>query len=101
MHDSDGQNIKVDVNILEVNIENLVARLTECRKENDLLRSELSSLQNILRSCKLPGTVGFSAADGSGASGGEFAYAEKLQVKQKLVLILQKIEMELRNDQTL
>jgi hypothetical protein len=101
MHETDGQNIKVDVNILEVNIENLVARLTECRKENDLLRSELSSLQNILRSCKLPGTVGFSAADAGGTSGGEFAYAEKLQVKQKLVLILQKIEMELRNDQSL
>ncbi|NTW70439.1 MAG: hypothetical protein HGB23_11465 [Chlorobiaceae bacterium] len=101
MHDSDGLNIKVDLNLLEGNIENLVARLTECRKENDELRSELSSLQNILRSCKLPGTLGSSAADAGGGSGGEFAYAEKLQVKQKLVLILQKIELELRNDQSL
>ncbi|EAT58114.1 hypothetical protein [Chlorobium ferrooxidans] len=101
MHDSDGLNIKGEVNILEGNIENLVARLIECRKENDLLRSELSSLQNILRSCKLPGTVGISAADAPESSGGEFSFAEKLQVKQKLVLILQKIEMELRNDQTL
>ena len=54
MHDFDGQNIKVDFNLLEQNIELLIARLNECRKENDVLRSELSSLQNILRSCKLP-----------------------------------------------
>ncbi|MEI6846632.1 MAG: hypothetical protein WCK32_01120 [Chlorobiaceae bacterium] len=101
MYDSDGQNIKVDINLLEQNIENLVTCLTECRKENDLLRSELTSLQNILRSCKLPGTVGSSAADASDFSGGTFSYAEKMHVKQKLVLILQKIEMELRNDQTL
>jgi hypothetical protein len=101
MHDSDWQNIKVDVNTLAGNIENLVARLTESRKENELLRSELSSLQNILRSLKLPGSPGFTAMDAGSGSGGEFAYAEKLQVKQKLVLILQKIEMELRNDQSL
>ena len=49
MQDFDGQNIKVDANLLEENIELLIARLNECRKENDVLRSELSSLQNILR----------------------------------------------------
>jgi len=101
MQDSDGQNIKVDVNLLEENIEHLIARLTDCRKENDLLRSELSSLQNILRSCKLPGSVGTFAQDAGNAPAGVFAYAEKMQVKQKLVLILQKIELELRNNQTL
>ncbi len=101
MQDSDGQNITVDVNLLEKNIELLIARLTDCRKENDVLRSELSSLQNILRTCKLPGTVGSSAMDAGGTPGGVFDYAEKMQVKQKLVLILQKIEMELRNNQTL
>jgi hypothetical protein len=101
MQDSDGQNIMVDVNLLEQNIELLVVRLTDCRKENDVLRSELSSLQNILRTCKLPGTVGSSVMDSCSTPGGEFNYAEKMQVKQKLVLILQKIEMELRNNQTL
>lgn len=101
MQDSDGQNIMVDVNLLEQNIELLIVRLTDCRKENDVLRSELSSLQNILRTCKLPGTVGSTAMDSCSTPVGEFNYAEKMQVKQKLVLILQKIEMELRNNQTL
>ncbi len=101
MQDFDGQNIKVDVNLLENNIELLIVQLTECRKENDLLRSELSSLQNILRSCKLPGTVGTTAADAGGILEGVFDYAERVQVKQKLLLMLQKIEMELRNNQTL
>ena len=101
MQDLDGQNITVDVNLLETNIELLVARLTDCRKENDVLRSELSSLQNILRNYKLPGTVGSSAMDASGAPVGVLDYAEKVQVKQKLVLILQKIELELRNNQAL
>ncbi len=101
MQDFDGQNIKVDVNLLEKNIELLIVQLIDCRKENEVLRSELSSLQNILRSCKLPGTVGSTAIDAGGIIDGVFAYAEKVQVKQKLVLILQKIEMELRNNQTL
>jgi chaperonin cofactor prefoldin len=101
MQDFDGQNIKVDVNILEENIELLIARLNECRKENDVLRSELSSLQNILRSCKLPGSVGSAVMEAGGSSEGVFTYAEQMQVKHKLVMILQKIEMELRNNQTL
>ena len=101
MHDFDGQNIKVDFNLLEQNIELLIARLNECRKENDLLRSELSSLQNILRSCKLPGSVGSTVMEANGSSEGVFTYAEQMQVKHKLVMILQKIEMELRNNQTL
>ncbi|MEI7934744.1 MAG: hypothetical protein WCH30_06790 [Chlorobiaceae bacterium] len=101
MQDFDGQNIKVDVNLLEKNIELLIVQLIDCRKENEVLRSELSSLQNILRSLKLPGTVGSTAIDSGVVLDGVFAYAEKGQVKQKLVLILQKIEMELRNNQTL
>ena len=101
MQDFDGQNIKVDANLLEDNIQLLIARLNECRKENDLLRSELSSLQNILRSCKLPGSVGSTVMDADGNSGGVFTYAEQMQVKHKLVMILQKIEMELRNNQIL
>ena len=101
MHDFDGQNIKVDANLLEDNIQLLIARLNECRKENDLLRSELSSLQNILRSCKLPGSVGSTVMEANGSSEGVFTYAEQMQVKHKLVMILQKIEMELRNNQTL
>ena len=101
MQNSDGQNSKVDFNILETNIELLVARLHECRKENDVLRSELSSLQNILRNYKLPGGVGSTAVDAAGTPVGTLDYAEKVQVKQKLVLILQKIEMELRNNQAL
>ena len=101
MHDFDGQNIKVDFNLLEQNIELLIARLNECRKENDLLRSELSSLQNILRSCKLPGSVGSTVMESNGSSAGLFTYAEQLQVKHKLVMLLQKIEMELRNNQAL
>jgi hypothetical protein len=83
---------------LEDNIGRLVAQLTECRKENVLLKSEISSLQNILRSFKLPGTEGTSPSV-AGASGDGFSYAEKLQVKQKLALVLQKIERELRGDQ--
>ena len=101
MHDFDGQNIKVDFNLLEQNIELLVARFNECRKENDVLRSELSSLQNILRSCKLPGSVGSTVMESNGSSAGLFTYAEQLQVKHKLVMLLQKIEMELRNNQAL
>ncbi len=101
MQDFDGQNIKVDANLLEDNIQLLIARLNECRKENDLLRSELSSLQNILRSCKLPGSVGSTVMEANGSSEGVFTYAEQMQVKHKLVMILQKIEMEPRNNQAL
>ena len=101
MQDFDGQNFKVDANLLEEKIELLIARLNECRKENDVLRSELSSLQNILRSCKLPGSVGSTVMEAGGSPEGVFTYAEQMQVKHKLVMILQKIEMELRNNQTL
>ncbi len=41
MQDLDGQNITVDVNLLETNIELLVARLIDCRKENDAPASTL------------------------------------------------------------
>ena len=82
----------------ETNLGRLVAQLTECRRENELLKSEVSSLQNILRSFKLPGTEGVTDMV-TGATGDGFSYAEKLQIKQKLALVLQKIERELRGDQ--
>ncbi len=93
MHDQDRPNITADVSLLEGNVEHLINRLSECRKENEILRTELATLQSILRSCKLPGT-GNNPVSGMDS---EFTYAEKLRVKQKLVLILQKIEMELRS----
>jgi hypothetical protein len=82
---------------LEQNVGRLVEQLTECRKENELLKSEVSSLQNILRSFKLPGTEGRDVQV-PGTSGEEFSYADRLQIKQKLVMILQKIERELRGE---
>ncbi|NTV98038.1 MAG: hypothetical protein HGA70_02615 [Chlorobiaceae bacterium] len=100
MRDSDAQHIKADISHLEDNVAGLIEKLQECRKENELLRSELSSLQNVLRSCKLPGSLG-SAAQEPEALSGSVPYAEKMQVKQKLVMILQKIEMEFRNNQAM
>jgi len=82
---------------LEQNVGRLVEQLAECRKENELLKSEVSSLQNILRSFKLPGTEG-PEVTAPGASGEGFSYADRLQIKQKLVMILQKIERELRGE---
>jgi len=82
---------------LEANAGRLVEQLTECRKENELLKSEVSSLQNILRSFKLPGTEG-PEVQAPGNSGEEFSYADRLRIKQKLVMILQKIERELRGE---
>jgi hypothetical protein len=82
---------------LEENVARLVEQLSECRKENELLKSEVSSLQNILRSFKLPGTEG-PGVTVPGTSSDGFPYADKLQIKQKLVMILQKIERELRGE---
>ncbi|NTV68450.1 MAG: hypothetical protein HGB06_12410 [Chlorobaculum sp.] len=82
---------------LEQNIARLVEQLSECRKENELLKSEVSSLQNILRSFKLPGTEG-PEVQTAVTSGEGFSYAEKLQIRQKLAMILQKIERELRGE---
>jgi hypothetical protein len=82
---------------LEQNVARLVEQLSECRKENELLKSEVSSLQNILRSFKLPGTEG-QEVQTAVASGDGFSYAEKLQIRQKLAMILQKIERELRGE---
>lgn len=97
MHDEVERKIEADFSLLEEQAGHLVSRLNECRKENDMLRSELATLQNILRSCKLPGadTVSSSGQDS------ELTHAEKFRMKQKLVLILQKIEMELRTTRNL
>ncbi|MBN1279470.1 MAG: hypothetical protein K9I59_06960 [Chlorobium sp.] len=97
MHEEVDRSIAAEFGLLEEHVGTLVSRLEECRKENDLLRSELATLQNILRSCKLPGT-GSVSMSGQGA---ELTHADKLRVKQKLVLILQKIEMELRTNRNL
>lgn len=97
MQDEVEHKIAADFSRLEENVGTLVSRLDECRKENDLLRSELASLQNILRSCKLPGTGSVS----SSGQESELTHAEKFRLKQKLVLILQKIEMELRTNRNL
>ncbi|NTU58795.1 MAG: hypothetical protein HGB00_07755 [Chlorobiaceae bacterium] len=98
MDAADEHNGQMILTGLEENVVRLVEQLSECRKENELLKSEITSLQNILRSFKLPGTEG-STGTVPGASGDGFSYAEKLQVKQKLALVLQKIERELRGDQ--
>jgi hypothetical protein len=82
---------------LEENVARLVEQLSECRKENELLKSEVSSLQNILRSFKLPGTEG-SDGTAPGTSGDGFSYADKLRIRQKLAMVLQKIERELRGE---
>ena len=100
MRDSDAQHVKADISHLEANVDGLIEKLQECRKENELLRSELASLQNVLRSCKLPGSLGTTVPEPE-ALAGSVPYAEKMQVKQKLVMILQKIEMEFRNNQAL
>ena len=97
MPEADERNGSDVLSVLEQSVEKLVAQLTECRKENELLKSEVSSLQEILRSFKLPGSGG--ATPGLTPAGEGFSEYEKLQVKQKLALILQKIERELRGDQ--
>ncbi|MEC9487606.1 MAG: hypothetical protein UMU76_08960 [Prosthecochloris sp.] len=84
--------------LLESRVADLVEQLNDCRQENEELKSEISSMQKILRSCKLPVSGGGSEAAPSSELSKGFSYTEKLQVRQKLVLILQKIEMELRDE---
>ncbi len=79
--------------VLEQRIKQIVGQLADCRKQNEMLQAEIASLQSILRSCKLP-----VSGKGQDVSGNGFSYEEKVQVRQKLVLILQRIEMELRNE---
>lgn len=97
MSDEDVKDIPAEISLLEHHVGDLVSRLRTCREENELLRSELVSLQNVLRACRLPET-GSTPLAGPDAG---LPYAEKLRVKQKLVLILQKIELELRNSKSL
>lgn len=97
MDATDEHNGQELLNGLEQNVARLVEQLTECRKENEVLKAEVLSLQNILRSFKLPGTEGPSAEVQPTASDG-LSYAGMLQIKQKLVLVLQKIERELRGE---
>lgn len=81
------------LDLLERRVEQIVEQLTDCRKQNEMLQAEITSLQSILRSCKL-------SVSGSGQRGAVdgFSYEEKVQVRQKLVMILQRIEIELRNE---
>ncbi|ACF45862.1 conserved hypothetical protein [Prosthecochloris aestuarii DSM 271] len=97
MDDAKGDSGVSAFDLLDSQVAKIVKQLNDCRKENELLRSEIASLQTILRSCKLPVSGKPSADHDEGGSAG-FSYTEKLQVRQKLVLILQKIEMELRDD---
>ena len=78
---------------LEERIGQIVDQLTDCRKQNEILQAEITSLQSILRSCKLPVSGG-----GQDAKDNIFSYEEKVQIRQKLVMILQRIEVELRNE---
>lgn len=100
MPERKGEDILAGIGALEGGVSALVGRLDACRKENEALKTELSSLQDVLRSMKLPGGGQVSPERGTGSgAAGELQYAERLQLKQKLVLILQKIELELRNAQ--
>ncbi len=87
----DSENSGLD--LLEQRIMQAVEQLTDCRKQNEMLQAEITSLQSILRSCKLP-----VSESGQGAAVNGFSYEEKVQVRQKLVMILQRIEVELRNE---
>ncbi len=100
MDAADGRNGQPDnMAGLEESVRKLVDQLNEYRKENELLKSEVESLQNILRSFKLPGTEG-AAVDAAGRSGDGIASADRIRIKQKLALLLQKIERELRGART-
>ena len=81
------------LDLLEQRIEQIIGQLADCRKQNETLQAEIASLQSILRSCKLP-----VSGSGSDVADEGFSYEEKVQVRQKLVLILQRIEIELRNE---
>ena len=81
------------LDLLEQRVGRIVEQLTDCRKQNEQLQAEITSLQSILRSCKLPASGG-----GQETAVGNFSYEEKVQIRQKLVMILQKIEVELRNE---
>lgn len=81
------------LDLLEQRIEQIIGQLADCRKQNETLQAEIASLQSILRSCKLP-----VSGSGNDVADEGFSYEEKVQVRQKLVLILQRIEIELRNE---
>ncbi len=81
------------LDLLEQRIGQIVEQLTDCRKQNEMLQAEITSLQSILQSCKLPVSGG-----GQDAVDNAFSYEEKVQIRQKLVVILQRIEVELRNE---
>ena len=89
--DKDGSGI----DLLESRVGKVVEQLLDCRKQNDVLQAEITSLQSILRSCKLPG--GESGSDGTS---GSFSYEEKIRIRQKLVTILQRIDVELKSEIT-
>jgi len=100
MPEREGENTAAPLSQLEAKIRALMSRLQESRHENEILKSELASLENILRTYKLPGGSGISPDEEKGSLSDPVPYAEKQQMKQKLLLLLQKIEMELRNNQT-
>lgn len=101
MPEREGHDIHAETRLLEENVGLLLERLAESRQENELLRSELASLQDVLRSYRLPGSEPLGGSGSAGSAEPAVAYAEKVQMKQKLVRMLQKIDQELRNVQTL
>ena len=86
-------NESTGIDLLKKRLEQIVEQLIDCRKQNEMLQAEITSLQSILRSCKLP-----VSGSRQGAIDDGFSYEEKVQVRQKLVTILQRIEVELRNE---
>lgn len=89
--DKDGSGI----DLLESRVGKVVEQLIDCRKQNEMLQAEITSLQSILRSCKLP-----VAESDNGGTVGSFSYEEKIQIRQKLVTILQRIDVELKSEIT-
>lgn len=93
------QGSRSELDQLERSVAEMVEQLVKYRKENEELKSEIESLQKILRGFKgpLPGISSEGAPEDDVPSAG-ISYSEKLQIKQKLVQILRRIDMELRED---
>ncbi len=93
------QGSRSELDQLERSVAEIVEQLVRCRKENEELKSEIESLQKILRGFKgpLPGIQPEGSLVDDAPSAG-ISYAERLQIKQKLVQILRRIDMELRED---
>lgn len=83
------------LDLLEERIKTMAGQLAESKKQNEALKEELTSLQSILRSCKFP-VSGSDGDDAGDVAEKGYSFEDKVQIKQKLLLILQKIDIELR-----